>query len=356
MLAACPTTRARRSSASSSNSLRTRSSASTRVGRSSSSNSRTQAVFGYTRGRADRAVGGEAGAGAGSVTSHVETPRSLLRGAPHAADGRRPRPLRPAQGRQRVSLRDLALRGRHRPGDDGPRRDPRHHRPPARPRRAAPGGAQAAGGDRRRDRRRRRDRSGPGAGGDRRARAGAGRGAGADHHAAGGRRAGGGRHRRGRRRPRPEGLGAQDSPSRRRSERILLGRFTGPDLGGEGERARADRAARSSAASRSGWSSPSTTSAIRATSTTSTSGCSRRSPPARRRASRPPGRWPRSDCRTRSTRPSRSAAAGPASCTTRRCRRWRCCACGSPRRFGRRPPTSCTRPARRPSSRSTTRS
>ena len=287
--------------------------------------------------------------------SHVGASRSLLRGPTHAADGRRPRPLCPAQGRQRVSLRDLALDGGHRPGDDGPGRDPRHHRPPARPRRASPGGPQAAGRDRRRDRRRRRDRPRPRAGGDRRARPGAGRGPGADHHAEGGRRARG----RGATAAVAGGLDPKVSelkiPRIRGLGALPAGEVHGADLAPRRADGRFSRRF-SSAATRSAWSWPSTGSATRGASTTRTSGCSRPSRPAPRRAWRPPGRWPRSDCRTRSTRPSRSAAAGPASCTTRPCRRWRCSACGSRPPCGRRPTTSCTPPARRPSSRSMTRS
>ena len=56
---------------------------------------------------------------------------------------------------------------------------------------------------------------------------------------------------------------------------------------------------------------------------------SRRAP---RRPWRPPARSPRTACGTRSRRPSRSAAAGRASCTTRRCRRSGRCRCCSPRR------------------------
>ena len=54
-----------------------------------------------------------------------------------------------------------------------------------------------------------------------------------------------------------------------------------------------------------------------AISTTSTSGCWSPSPPVPQPESRPRGRWRRSDFRTRSMRPSRSAGAGPVSCTTR---------------------------------------
>ena len=56
--------------------------------------------------------------------------------------------------------------------------------------------------------------------------------------------------------------------------------------------------------------------------------CSRR---ARRRRSRRRGRWRPSGCATASAPPSRSARAGHASCTTRRCRgspRSRCCSAG----------------------------
>ena len=146
--------------------------------------------------------------------------------------GAGPRSLCPAQGRQRVPVRDLALDGRDRPGDDGPRRDSRHHRPQTGPRRASPGGPAAAGGDRRRDRGGRRDRPRSGARRDRRARPGAGRGQGIDHPAprgGGPRRRGDGRRRR---RPRPEGRRTPD-PGNEASEEVLLGRFTGVDLGAE---------------------------------------------------------------------------------------------------------------------------
>ena len=112
------------------------------------------------------------------------------------------------------------------------------------------------------------------------------------------------------------------------------GRFTGPDLGSQGERTGAARAPSLPRRPARRGRGPRPDRRAGAASTTRTSGCSRPSPRARRRAWRPPGRWPRSDCRTRSTRRSRSAAAGPASCTTRPCRRWRCCACGSRPRCG----------------------
>ena len=45
-----------------------------------------------------------------------------------AADGRGPRPVRPAQGRQRVPRRDRPESRRNRPGPVRPQRDRRHHR------------------------------------------------------------------------------------------------------------------------------------------------------------------------------------------------------------------------------------
>ena len=81
-------------------------------------------------------------------------------------------------------------------------------------------------------------------------------------------------------------------------------------------------------------------------STTRTSACSRRSRQARPPVSPPPDRWRRNASRTRSTPPSRSEAAGPASFTTRRFRPSPSCGCDSPRPCARiRPPRGTSRAA-----------
>ena len=77
----------------------------------------------------------------------------------------------------------------------------------------------------------------------------------------------------------------------------------------------------------------STASATIEASTVTMNASSARSPPARRPRSRPRGRSRSSGCARASRRPSTSAGAGRASCTTRRCRASPRCASGSPRRM-----------------------
>ena len=120
-------------------------------------------------------------------------------------------------------------------------------------------------------------------------------------------------------------------PAKDATERMVLGSFTGADLGAK-ESGRALIAPLLFRGIPSGWWSPSIASATPIASTTRTSACSRPSRRAPPPAWPPPARWRRSGCRTRSTRPSRSAAGGRESSTTRPSRRWRCSACGSPRR------------------------
>ena len=83
---------------------------------------------------------------------------------------------------------------------------------------------------------------------------------------------------------------------------------------------------------------------LRATgrSTTRTSGCCRRSRRARRRRSRPRRTRATRRCAAGSRRPSPSAPAGRASCTTRRCSSSAGCACCWPARGAAGTPTGCS--------------